>query len=90
MSDRLSETSFTALPPAAQARGTIATSIVAQTTFIAVLAGVGVLAYLKVDGALPVLLTLAGVAGTNATTVINFWVGASNEASRTTHQGPTA
>jgi len=72
------------LPPLMLGRGTVVTSIVAQVTYLIIFAGLGYLAYMKVEGAAPVLYGLAGVAATNASQVVTYWLGSSSGSAKKT------
>lgn len=68
----------TTTPPAKvdpKERGPIVVSVVAQVTFLLALAAACVIA--KVNGDYTLLITLAGAAATNATAVVNYWIGSS-------------
>lgn len=56
--------------------GAIATSLAAQITFLLALAASAAWAWLKGDNTL--LVAMCGVAATNATTVVGYWVGSSD------------
>lgn len=73
----MSDTPPASPPPAAQAsRGAIVTSIFAQVVFLLALAAAAIIAWYKQDYTL--LTAMAGVAATNATTVVGYWVGSSS------------
>lgn len=76
--------SGTTTAPAAPTRnrGAVVTSIVAQVTFFIALAAAGAIAWLKNDYTL--LTAMAGVAATNATTVVQYWVGSSDGSAKKT------
>lgn len=63
-------------------------SIVAQVTFFLALAASCVIAYVKADYTL--LTAMAGVAATNATTVVGYWVGSSDGSARKTELAEAA
>ena len=63
-------------------RGVVVTSIVAQVTFLAALVASAVIAWVKNDYS--ILMAMVGVAATNATTVVNYWVGSSDGSSKKT------
>lgn len=85
--------SGTVSPPPApgRGRGAIAISFVAQLTFFLALAAAAAIAWFKSD--LNLLIAMCGVAATNATTIINYWVGSSSGSDRKTEllapKGPT-
>ena len=71
-----------AVPPRALRQGAVVISAVAQATFFLALAASCVIAYVKSDYTL--LTAMAGVAATNATTVVGYWVGSSDGSARKT------
>lgn len=84
----MSGTTITPAPP--RNRGAVVTSIVAQVTFFIALAAAGAIAWIKNDYTL--LTAMAGVAATNATTVVQYWVGSSDGSAKKTEmmaQPPT-
>lgn len=68
--------------PITSRQGAVVTSIVAQATFLGALLAAGVIAWAKADYTL--LIAMAGVAATNATTVVNYWVGSSDSSAKKT------
>jgi hypothetical protein len=62
--------------------GAIVISITAQVTFFLALAAACALAYYKAEYTL--LTAMAGVAATNATTVVGYWVGSSDGSAKKT------
>lgn len=62
--------------------GAVVISITAQVTFFMALAAACVIAYLKAEYTL--LTAMAGVAATNATTIVNYWVGSSDGSAKKT------
>jgi hypothetical protein len=81
--------SGTTTPPAAPGKadasrrlGTVVVSVVAQSTFLLALIAACVIAYRKDDYTL--LIAMAGVAATNATSVVNYWIGSSSGSDKKT------
>lgn len=79
----MSETTDTPKPPTAELRrGAVITSIVAQLTFFLALVAAAVIAWVKADYTL--LTAMAGVAATNATSVVGYWIGSSDGSAKKT------
>ena len=74
--------SDTTAKPAVSRSGAVVTSVVTQATFMGALIASGVIAWAKADYTL--LIAMAGVAATNATTVVNYWVGSSDGSAKKT------
>jgi hypothetical protein len=62
--------------------GAVLISVTAQITFFLALVSSGAIAYFKGDYTL--LMAMAGVAATNATTVVSYWVGSSDGSAKKT------
>ncbi len=62
--------------------GAIVISVTAQGTFFLALAAACALAYFKAEYTL--LTAMAGVAATNATTIVGYWVGSSDGSAKKT------
>ena len=71
-----------AAPTSTRGRGPVVISIVAQFTFLLALGAAAVIAWVKNDYTL--LVAMAGVAATNATTVVSYWVGSSDGSAKKT------
>lgn len=68
-------TTDTTAKPDQKDRGAIVVSVAAQATFLLAMAAACVIA--KVNSDYTLLITLAGAAATNATAVVNYWIGSS-------------
>ena len=60
---------------ASRRTGAVVVSVVAQATFLIALVAACAIAWIKNDYTL--LIALAGAAATNATSVVNYWIGSS-------------
>lgn len=78
----MSGTTTTTTPTSTRGRGPVVISIVAQFTFLLALGAAAVIAWVKNDYTL--LVAMAGVAATNATTVVSYWVGSSDGSAKKT------
>ena len=78
----MSGTTTTTTPTSTRGRGPVVISIVAQFTFLLALGAATVIAWVKNDYTL--LVAMAGVAATNATTVVSYWVGSSDGSAKKT------
>ena len=78
----MSGSTTTTAPTSTRGRGPVVVSVVAQLTFLLALASSGVIAWVKNDYTL--LIAMAGVAATNATTIVNYWVGSSDGSAKKT------
>ena len=78
----MSGTTTTTAPTSTRGRGPVVISIVAQFTFLLALGAAAVIAWVKNDYTL--LVAMAGVAATNATTVVSYWVGSSDGSAKKT------
>ena len=78
----MSGTTTTMTPTSTRGRGPVVISIVAQFTFLLALGAAAVIAWVKNDYTL--LVAMAGVAATNATTVVSYWVGSSDGSAKKT------
>ena len=78
----MSGTTTTTAPTSTRGRGPVVISMVAQFTFLLALGAAAIIAWVKNDYTL--LVAMAGVAATNATTVVSYWVGSSDGSAKKT------
>lgn len=84
MSDTQPPATPPVVAPTTSRQGAVVTSIVAQGTFFLALIASCVIAWVK--GEYTLLTAMAGVAATNATTVVSYWVGSSDGSAKKTDQ----
>lgn len=71
-------------PAAYVAKGTVIIAVLAVVTFVIALGIVGILAYLQIDGAMPVLLSMAGSTVPIFTAAVHFYIGSTQGSAKKT------